>query len=179
METTVDLVLRVKAGVESAALSLDEPHMARAILERVDDDLMRLHSLLDRTPSPPVQGLTEDNVAAILSTLFLTGVRKACDATVLGEACECSTPSSRELMRAAEERFRDGKRMNGLATITASFLAENGDPEAWRMAARALLGTPASDLRAPWQCAACNHEHRGSALANICVGCACPHTAPQ
>lgn len=29
-----------------------------------------------------------------------------------------------------------------------------------------------------WDCAKCGHRHAGRTLANICVGCPCPETAP-
>ena len=33
--------------------------------------------------------------------------------------------------------------------------------------------------REGWDCAKCGHRHAGWTLANICVGCPCPETAPM
>jgi hypothetical protein len=33
--------------------------------------------------------------------------------------------------------------------------------------------------REGWDCATCGHRHAGRTLANICIGCPCPETAPQ
>jgi len=44
--SAIDLVLRIKAGVEAAYLALPNGHPVRAILGRVDDDVMKLHDAL-------------------------------------------------------------------------------------------------------------------------------------
>ena len=177
MNVKTDLVLRIKAGVEAAYLS-DDMTQAHRLLGRVDDDVMRLHDLLCAEPSPVVEGLTEDDLAAMLSTAYLTGARRTISATSIGEACECNFAPIHEVMEEAESMLKAGAG-HPREVVTASFLTENKNPEAWRTAVRTWLGKKAPTLRASWQCAACDHEHRGDAFANICVGCTCPHTAPQ
>lgn len=33
-------------------------------------------------------------------------------------------------------------------------------------------------IRTQWLCIDCGHRHEGAQLANICIGCVCPHTVP-
>lgn len=56
------------------------------------------------------------------------------------------------------------------------------DPNAPRHAVDAFLAEAQREsepkVTGPWRCDACGHEHSGSSLAGICIGCPCPHIEP-